>query len=86
MSAFNNNVYVIVTLTFKFAFVSVDSGYRSQVVFHPSYSAPEEGEFSLHVTGAGSTGGTAGTPALQQQQSAVAPLKLKCIARVRQKT
>ena len=62
----------------------VNSGY--QVVFHPSYSAPEEGEFSLQVTGAGSTGGTAGTPALQHQQSAVAPLKLKCIAGVRQDT
>ena len=84
MLALNSNVYVIVT--FKCTCVSVDSGYRSQVVFHPSYSAPEEGEFSLHVTGAGSTGGTAGTPALQQQQSAVAPLKLKCIARVRLKT
>merc|ERR1712087_894577 len=53
-----------------------------EVVFHPSFSAPELGEFSLQVAGAGSTANAA---ALQQQQQLqhhlTAPLRLRCIAR-----
>merc|ERR1712087_946889 len=58
------------------AFSSLDC----EVVFHPSFSAPEDGEFSLQVVGAGAS--PAAASQLQQlQQHLVAPLKLRCVAR-----
>merc|ERR1712087_805499 len=58
------------------AFSSLDC----EVVFHPSFSAPEDGEFSLQVVGAGASPAAA-SQQQQLQQHLVAPLKLRCVAR-----